>query len=186
MSVPLGMIFSLWGCSREGKQRLNQGICHLTWLLCSVCCSFEGKSKTLATLEALFQNIFHSLWNHSVWLVRLDSVLCVIYNRGTWKTTDTATDLTGFWNFNRKNAHTSFGISEKFVIKHVFGKNKKQTWRLTVSVSWLHLCVLWCTENKVDDLWLRRQYQHGLWFIHFAARAGGELEIKVLLCLKWG
>lgn len=51
----LGLIPSQWGCSEEGKQRLSQGICHLTWLLCSVCCSLEKKSKTVATPEALFQ-----------------------------------------------------------------------------------------------------------------------------------
>lgn len=51
----------LLGCTEEGKQRLNQGFCHLTWLLCSVCCSSEKKSKTVATREALFSKVSHSL-----------------------------------------------------------------------------------------------------------------------------
>lgn len=57
----LGQISSQLGCTEEGKQRLNQGFCHLTWLLCSVCCSSEKKSKTVATREALFSKASHSL-----------------------------------------------------------------------------------------------------------------------------
>ncbi len=81
------------------------------------------------------------------------------------------TDLTDFLYFNRKNAHTrrfsqdtgpctwrwyetisewrfqGVGIPQKFACSNVTGK--KQTWRWTVSVSWLHLCVLcFALKNK--------------------------------------
>ena len=77
----MGPISSQWGCSGEGKQRLSQGICHLTWLLCSVCYGLEKESKTVATPQALFQNTFHSLSDYGARLGEVDGAL--LKNQGS-------------------------------------------------------------------------------------------------------
>ncbi len=70
----------------------------------------------------------------------------------------------------------TWDLTETCVIKHDF--RKKQTRRRTVAVNWLHLCAMFCTENKKEKKkLLKRQNQLAYTFctyIHdFTARAVG-------------
>ncbi len=73
--MPPGPDILPMGMQWRGQTKVELGICHLTWLLCSVYCNLEKKSETVATPEALFQNTFHSLSNYGVRLDELNGVL---------------------------------------------------------------------------------------------------------------
>lgn len=108
----MGLISSQRGCSGEGKQRLKQGIRHLTWLLGTIRCEIGLQQHHRPGSK----NAFHSLSNYGARLDQMDGVF--LWDSGLWnhtrgckalskhiKTTDGIEIITG-------NLKASFSYSE--------------------------------------------------------------------------